>query len=170
LAAIARGRGGVQEGPCCRNAHGHVRESKLDCLKLLDGFPELTTVRGVAGGVCQRRLSDAHGLRRDAEPAGVERLHGVNEAQPRLAEKVVLRHAHLLEVQLHGGRRAEPHLVFLLSNREARQVRRDHERADASRATTVLRRVGTRHDEDGAGVRPTRHPRMRPAHLRAPSA
>ena len=88
-------------------------------------------------------------------------MHGVNESESGFAEKVLLGHAQVLEVQLNGRGRAQSHLVFFFADGVAGQVGRNDECADAARALTILGCVRARHRHDDAGVRPTRDPRLR---------
>ena len=60
------------------------------------------------------------------------------KALPFGTEETRPRHAQAVEGELHRRGRAQAHLVFLLADVEARQVRRHDERGDALRASAYL--------------------------------
>jgi hypothetical protein len=60
----------------------HVGQHELDALELVDPLPELLALVGVAERLLERALGDAQRERADADAAGVERLHEVDEARP----------------------------------------------------------------------------------------
>ena len=112
-----------------------------------------TTVRVNIGEV-ERALGRADGLGRNARTRKVERHHGVLEAHARLlADQVLLRHAHIVEVRLDDGHAADAHLVLDLLDRKARRALLDHDGADAARLRGRVRDAEDRVDVGDAAVR-----------------
>jgi hypothetical protein len=71
-----------------------------------------------------------------------------------VADEIGSRHAHFVKVELHGRRGSEPQLVFLATDAEPGEIGRDDEGPDAAGALVVVRRVGARERQDGAGLAP----------------
>jgi hypothetical protein len=162
LAPILRRRRRVQQCATGADTRRDVREFELNGLKLLDWSSKLAALRGVPRRVSQRGLGDTNRLRRDAKPSVVKRLHSINETASLLPKQVGGRHAKVIEVELHRGRRAQTHLVFFLSDFESRKVWRDDERTDPTRSAPIARCVGARHREDDTRLRSARYPGLGP--------
>src|SRR5690349_17052712 len=114
----------------------------------------------------ERSLGDADREGRDADAAGVQRLHEVDEPVPLFAQQVLGGHLDVLHDQLGRVRCTPSELVFLFSGSETfhpRQIRivtdadrlrglqitrffREDEGADAARAHATIRHGC--HDED----------------------
>src|SRR5205085_5631308 len=67
-----------------------------------------------------------------------------------VAEKILRRHPHVVEVERDGWGRAESELVFLLANLEPRQIRGDDEGADSTSTAASTAGVGAGHCQNGA--------------------
>ena len=93
-------------------------------------------------------LRDAHGLRPDDGPAGVENLHGDLEAFARGGHEVLIGNEYVVEVDVRGRRGPHPQLAVLLSGFEARRAR-FHDQADD--ALGARPRLGGGEDEEGIG-------------------
>jgi hypothetical protein len=98
--------------------------------------------------VIEGSLGEADHLGADADAALVEGLDGDLVPLADLAEHVLRRDEAILEDQLAGARRADPELVLLLAEGEARKPLLDEEGGDA---LVTLGRVDRREDdEEGA--------------------
>jgi hypothetical protein len=119
---------------------------------------ELLPLLQVAGGVVERPLGDADGLRPDGRAAAVESVHGDIETPPLLPHEVLHRHPHVVEDDLARGTRPQPHLVLELGDLDT-PVLLDDETADPP---MPCRRVGL--GKDGVEVRDAgvRDPILRP--------
>src|SRR3989441_5083983 len=113
--------------------HRHVGEHELDTLKGCDRLPELVSLPGVRHRGVERRLPDADGHRAGRRARDVEGLHGDRESLALLAEAVRDRYGAVGEVERHGGRGSDAHLLLLLTHGEAGHSSLDEERRDALR-------------------------------------
>src|SRR5437660_348607 len=155
--------------------HGHVREHELDALERGDRLAELLPLLRVPGGRVERRLADADGHRARHRPRHVERAHRDLESLALLTEPLLDRHGAVREVERHGGRAADAHLLLFLADREPRHALLDEEGRDALGA---LARIDRREDRDHVGVIAVGAPLLRPvqdvvvplAHRRGPQA
>ena len=112
-ASIAQG-GGVHGGDAGgMDAGGNVSQLELDGLMVRQRAAEGLTELGVADGLFQRSLADAHALGRDRDTARVEYVHGIAEAHAFLADDVLRRDFGVLENDLAGAGGADAHLVVL---------------------------------------------------------
>src|SRR5262245_55383077 len=94
----------------------------LHRLEFGDRLAELLALAGVLDRMVERALRQADHLRADADAPLVERFDRNLVALADLAEDVVARHGAVLEQQLARAAGADPELVFLPANREARKT------------------------------------------------
>ena len=81
---------------------GHLREHLLDQLVLADLLAERLALVGVLERRVEARLGEPDGAGGDGEPALVDRAHRDQEALALLADPVLDRHAHVVEVDQAG--------------------------------------------------------------------
>src|SRR3984893_1999148 len=112
----------------------HVRALEGDRLVLDDRPAELLALSGVVEGELEGRPGDAECLRADDGTGRLEGLHGdvgagglaaPGPCEPGLqlllsAEQAVRRHPHVLQDDVPGVGRPDPHLLFLLARAEDR--------------------------------------------------
>src|SRR3954452_24872989 len=94
----------------------HVGQLVLDRLEAGDRATERVALLGVTRSELEGGLGDADGLGGDADPAAVERAQRDAHAVAGLAEALGGR---VLEREVGGGARVEPHLLLLARDREA---------------------------------------------------
>src|SRR5258706_6095744 len=145
LAAVRARRGVVDHETRGVDLGRRVREHPLDRLIRGDRPAELHACLRVLDGGVEQALRDAHRVRRKAQASCVERPEGDAEALPLLAHPVGRGYAHLLEVELCGGRAVEPHLLVVRPDLEALRAALDHERGDALAAHA---RIEIREDDE----------------------
>src|SRR5947209_6382380 len=117
-AGVDLARGVVNHQARGVHLHGHVREHELDALERGDRLAELLPLLRVPGGRVERRLADADGHRARHRPRHVERAHRDLESLALLTEPLLDRHGAVREVERHGGRAADAHLLLFLADRE----------------------------------------------------
>ena len=99
-------------------------------------------------------MRDSHRLRRDSDPAAVERLHRDPEAVVLVSQQPVAANQRALDQDVVRHRRVEPELLLVAG--DAHVVGVEHERADTACSRSLL--VGSREDEEGAGMARVRDP------------
>ena len=122
---------GVVEHSCRFQLSCHVRELEADALIDADRIVKLHPFLRISKRVFIRALRNAKSLRSDSDPTAVERGHRDFEALAFLAQKVFLRHLHVVERKRACARRSDSHLVVVFAGREAFPTFLDNERADA---------------------------------------
>src|SRR5262250_1527712 len=151
-------RGVVHHEPRRVNLHGHVGEHELDALEGGDRLAELLPLLRVCGRRVERGLADADRHRARHRPRDVERAHRDLESLALLTQALLDRHGAVREVERHGGRAADAHLLLFLADREAGRAPLDEERRDAPGA---LARIDRGEDGDHVGVIAVRAPLLR---------
>src|SRR5437870_10055098 len=121
-AGVDLARGVVNHQPRGVHLHGHVREHELDALERGDRLAELLPLLRVPGGRVERRLADADGHRARHRPRHVERAHRDLESLALLAEPLLDRYGAVREVERHGGRAADAHLLLFLADLDPRNA------------------------------------------------
>src|SRR5580765_1771381 len=129
--AVAQDRRAPGEHPVGVELCREVGEHPL--VRLRRGRPALAVDlrRQVRLDQVDARARDAERLRRDAEPAAVERVERDREADAFVADPVVGRHLDALEHDLGGRRGADAELALLLADADAGVALLDQERGDA---------------------------------------
>ena len=129
-AAVAQPRRAIGEQASRVHIRGHVRERRLRELKVRERLAEHRARSRVRERFIQRALREAERGAGDGGAEHVQRLHGELEAFAFGAEPLRYRHAAALEGE--RGQRMRRDDVDAPGDREARRVRVDDERADAS--------------------------------------
>ena len=127
---------------------GHIRDLERDALLLADRLAELDAFLGVFHRGLVGALGDAKSLGSNADAAAVQGGHGDLEALSFLAEQVLLRHLHVIEIQLTCGGGTDAELVIVFLKSEALPALFHDQGADAAGAD-----AGSGHGEDHVGVR-----------------
>ena len=105
--------GGVHQILCGLRAAMHIGQLELRVLELAQALAELDALLGILDGLVNGALSQAQGLRGDADTAAVQRLHGDLEALALLAQQVFLGDNAVGEHDLGGGGAVQAHLLFM---------------------------------------------------------
>ena len=157
-AEAAAGLVGLRLGP--RGAQGqqfggiepalHVGDLGLDHLERTDRLAEALALLHIGDGRLVGGLGQAHGLRGDADAAGIQHAHGDLEALAVLTDDLVRRGHVILEFDLARRRRADAQLGLGLAAVETGLGGVDHECGDALGA---LGRIGDRKQNDVLGDR-----------------
>src|SRR5688572_17062177 len=139
-AGIAHRRGLPHEEARHLEVEPHARDLPLDGLEVGDGLPELPPLLRVPDGVFEAGGDDAGRLGRDADPASVQGVHGEPEAAPHRGEHSVRGDLDVLEDDLDRLRAADPELLLVLPDVDARRLGIDEERRDPLRAKGAVHR------------------------------
>src|SRR4051812_5531666 len=174
-AALLQVGGVIRHQPRRFNLRRRVGQLPLNSLKARDRLAECFTVARVAEGRFVRTLRQSDRQRGDADAAGVEHLHRVDEPLAFLTEQLVARDAAVFEQHLAGVARPHAELVFFLAGGHAGRAAIDDERGNALAAA---RAIGHGHDHHrvadaamrGERLRPVQHPARLHARRRRPHA
>ena len=127
--------------------HLHVSQFEGNGLEFAERFAELYTLFGVFNSICQCSFCNAESLSSNADTAAVQSHHSDLEAFAFFAEHVFSRNFDVLEYEFHGLRSMDAHLVFFLTESEARHAVFEDEGCNAVVAFAL---VG--HSEDDVDI------------------
>ena len=119
--------------PCGLDLERHVGEHELHGLKLGDRLAELLAFHRILDARVVRALRDPERHRADRDAAAGERLEELLVADALVAQQLVARDEHVLEMEFDGVRRAQAHLLLVLADLESGRALFDDERSDALR-------------------------------------
>ncbi len=111
-------------------------------------LPKARRCFGVLDGIVERALSEADGLRGDADAAAVERAEGDFEALAFFAEAIFGGNFAIVQENFDRGRRALAHFVFVAADFEAFEGWFDEEGGDS---LSACGRIGFGKDDVDAG-------------------
>src|SRR5437660_11456103 len=122
-----------------------IHELGADALERANRLPELAPLEGVRARGVVGALREADGQRSNPDPSRIEHLEGVHETLALRTQKLVLRHAAILED--HLARLARPHaeFVFLPAGPDTGRVHFHDERGNTAGAPAA---VAHRHHDD----------------------
>ena len=112
-------RGGVDQETGAAQLGRHFRDFECDDLLGADGPAELDALLGILHRRLKGPLGDAQRLGRDADAPAVQRAHGNFKPHALLAQQILLRHMHVVEVELAGGGGADAHFIVVRLEGEA---------------------------------------------------
>src|SRR5688572_10223906 len=173
LPFVLHRRRAVSQQPRRLDADGVVHQLGADALKRPDRLAELVALEGVGPGGIIGALCEPDGQRRDAYPAGIQDLQGVDEALPFRSQQLGGGDPALVENHFARLARAHAELVLFLAGAKTGRPFLNNEGGDAA---IPFRAVGHGSDDDEITgpamrdelLRPVDHPGIAVANGRRP--